>query len=493
VAGSSRRTRSAGIVFGWSVLVGVCSILAYVAVGRGELLDARAETPRAEQAEPKRATQARARSARFNVTLSARSATFTRGRDGVTRLVLGGVSPLVEMADVSPGHERQAIATWIWASEWKRLYRGFEPNTTVVWREKGKRRAITVSLASGVRRGTTLSFAVRRLALGSRLPLPITTRVFPERQRRLGPVDVFVDPVADPGAAQGIVQTALQTLAGLSVSDQSWTVTSGSSTPTPLADGGVYKSIVNASGGSSFTLNLNRATGFDSGALGLAEVRIAPTPPAGGGGGYFRNIDLSGGTLTLGSLNGGPATGLVFDAVNLTGGDLVIPSYTPDSPVSNVFADLDLTRAEVTVTSMPGAIFVTPTIDGTTFTGNGPGQVAEGATFLGVDFTKGFSVSGGFTFEGATLAPWPQETPTGATQNVVTRFDGLTLGSAYSFGNSIATGALLSEVSMRGTMLSGTPFVGAALIFLSITIPLTRFTDYLLTRERDRTGGSRVR
>ncbi len=38
-----------------------------------------------------------------------------------------------------------------------------------------------------------------------------------------------------------------------------------------------------------------------------------------------------------------------------------------------------------------------------------------------------------------------------------------------------------------------TPFVGAAIIFLSITIPLTRFTDYLLTRERERTGGSRVR
>ena len=38
-----------------------------------------------------------------------------------------------------------------------------------------------------------------------------------------------------------------------------------------------------------------------------------------------------------------------------------------------------------------------------------------------------------------------------------------------------------------------TPFVGAAIIFLSITIPLTRFTDYLLTKERERTGGSRVR
>ena len=38
-----------------------------------------------------------------------------------------------------------------------------------------------------------------------------------------------------------------------------------------------------------------------------------------------------------------------------------------------------------------------------------------------------------------------------------------------------------------------TPFIGAALIFLAITIPLTRFTDYLLTRERDRTGASKIR
>ena len=38
-----------------------------------------------------------------------------------------------------------------------------------------------------------------------------------------------------------------------------------------------------------------------------------------------------------------------------------------------------------------------------------------------------------------------------------------------------------------------TPYVGAALIFLAITIPLTRFTDWLLTRERDRTGSSRIR
>lgn len=38
-----------------------------------------------------------------------------------------------------------------------------------------------------------------------------------------------------------------------------------------------------------------------------------------------------------------------------------------------------------------------------------------------------------------------------------------------------------------------TPYVAAAVIFLCITIPLTRTTDYLLERERRRTTGTRVR
>jgi polar amino acid transport system permease protein len=37
-----------------------------------------------------------------------------------------------------------------------------------------------------------------------------------------------------------------------------------------------------------------------------------------------------------------------------------------------------------------------------------------------------------------------------------------------------------------------TPFVGAALIFLAITIPLTRTTDWLIERERRRTTGTRI-
>ncbi len=38
-----------------------------------------------------------------------------------------------------------------------------------------------------------------------------------------------------------------------------------------------------------------------------------------------------------------------------------------------------------------------------------------------------------------------------------------------------------------------TPFIGAAVIFLCITIPLTRTTDYLIERERRRTTGTKVR
>jgi polar amino acid transport system permease protein len=37
-----------------------------------------------------------------------------------------------------------------------------------------------------------------------------------------------------------------------------------------------------------------------------------------------------------------------------------------------------------------------------------------------------------------------------------------------------------------------TPLVAAAVLFLCVSIPLTRFTDHLLTRERRRTSGTAV-
>jgi polar amino acid transport system permease protein len=37
-----------------------------------------------------------------------------------------------------------------------------------------------------------------------------------------------------------------------------------------------------------------------------------------------------------------------------------------------------------------------------------------------------------------------------------------------------------------------TPYVGAAVIFLAVTIPLTRTADYLMARQRRRTGATAI-
>ena len=38
----------------------------------------------------------------------------------------------------------------------------------------------------------------------------------------------------------------------------------------------------------------------------------------------------------------------------------------------------------------------------------------------------------------------------------------------------------------EGASFNFTPYVAAAVLFVAITIPLTRFTDYLISRERSR-------
>ena len=37
-----------------------------------------------------------------------------------------------------------------------------------------------------------------------------------------------------------------------------------------------------------------------------------------------------------------------------------------------------------------------------------------------------------------------------------------------------------------------TPYIAAAVVFLAVTVPLTRLTDWLVARERRRTTGTRV-
>ncbi len=53
--------------------------------------------------------------------------------------------------------------------------------------------------------------------------------------------------------------------------------------------------------------------------------------------------------------------------------------------------------------------------------------------------------------------------------------------------------ALRRAQSYKASLANFTPYVGAALLFLCVSVPLTRFTDHLLTRERRRMTGTAVR
>ncbi|MGI9186985.1 MAG: hypothetical protein ACR2J9_05625, partial [Gaiellales bacterium] len=198
----------------WLVGVGVVAIGAAVLVGRDVQRTASAQTARIVPKKPL---------ARYNTVVSATGATIIRGRDGITRLRLTGVRPLVEVFDVSPGTERALMPTWVWTKSWSQLYRRYEPNTTVTWRQGGKRRALTVALAGGkVRSDGSMVFELRRRAVGTKRPLPLSAPVYSTRSATLKDVSVFIDPIQQPTDPVTIVNQALETLGELQPSTRTW-------------------------------------------------------------------------------------------------------------------------------------------------------------------------------------------------------------------------------------------------------------------------------
>ena len=155
----------------------------------------------------------------LNVTVSAGDGRFVTDRHGTLRLLLRGVNPRVEVADVSPGNSRTWAPTWLWARSWKRLYADYQPNTTVTWgagRAKGR---TSVALVHGRYVKGNLVFEVRPLAPGAKTPLPSVAA--PRQTRDLGPVDMYVDPPIPLPAAAWASQE-LTTAAGLQISSTPW-------------------------------------------------------------------------------------------------------------------------------------------------------------------------------------------------------------------------------------------------------------------------------
>ncbi|NBQ44303.1 MAG: hypothetical protein EBU23_18045, partial [Mycobacteriaceae bacterium] len=129
-----------------------------------------------------------------DVTVSARGAALVSDADGVTRLVMTGVDPQVDMTDISPGGERMSWPTWLWTKDWARRYASVEPNASLTWTADGMRHRTSFALVHGQYAPGQLVFTVRPLAPGNSGRLPVTASQAPGSVRRLGPVDLFVDP-----------------------------------------------------------------------------------------------------------------------------------------------------------------------------------------------------------------------------------------------------------------------------------------------------------
>jgi len=73
------------------------------------------------------------------------------------------------------------------------------------------------------------------------------------------------------------------------------------------------------------------------------------------------------------------------------------------------------------------------------------------------------------------------------------------MNSFISLQKDVALVGLLGPVEIlrrsqidTARLFNFTPYVGAAIVFLALTIPMTRLADWLVARQRRRTGGTRV-
>ena len=306
-----------------------------------------------------------------NVAASAARASVVTGRDGIARLVLRGVQPTVEMADVSPGYERLRVPTWIWSRMWPQLYGSVSPNATIVWGAGGHRQSASVSLASGVYRPGYMAFAVRPLSPGATQAMPLTGGVPTGSATSLGPVDLYVDPPL-PLPGQSIVNTILQTLAGTPVEPNSTIIIQK---PPPATE------IVPNLGGAAYS-GLTLASGYPSSAV--VDIHTGGNPIVASanfpgrtvvitngitGGAAFEQMNVSGGTLRLANLSNS-----AFINLNLTGGTLIGGAKTTflDANFTNTtFGAPAAPDGKVSLVNFRGAVFAQPILTGATFPDGG--------------------------------------------------------------------------------------------------------------------------
>ena len=424
----------------------------------------------------------------LNVTVSAGDGRFVTDRHGTLRLLLRGVNPRVEVADVSPGNSRTWAPTWLWARSWKRLYADYQPNTTVTWgagRAKGR---TSVALVHGRYVKGNLVFEVRPLAPGAKTPLPSVAA--PRQTRDLGPVDMYVDPPIPLPAAAWASQE-LTTAAGLQISSTPWNA--GTSRPiVPVLPGGAAYSQITAMRNQVVVLELDGNVGFGPSNLPGRTIVVTNSDAIGG---YFIRLSLTNGGVL--NLTGGRSLAFVgnnaFVDLDLSGGTLVppdkpfevevandtrywqdllddpgsveplpaggLPGNMTEVPTGNTFVKGNLTNATFANGYLGDSVFAAPVLTGATWNDS---IAVRGTVFLGADFNGVTFAGDTASFAGATFAPFNVPSPDGGASISNSSFAGMNLGTDVSFGASGGvSGATFINADFTGTNLAGTSFEGA--------------------------------
>lgn len=398
------------------------------------------------------------------VTTSARDGRVVTGADGVSRLVLTGVQPAVEMADMAPGSERLRMPTWLWSRMWTDLYAGFEPNATLSWGRGADRRRISVALVSGAYTPGRLSFAVRPLAPGATSPLPVTGALPIGENTPLGPVDLYVDPPIpnDLSPDQSLVSQAMSSLAGIPFAPNSLVTIKPPPPGTEIVGASIpgneaYQGMALASGypqGTAVDLTIS-----GNPVVGPSNLAGRTVTMVGGlsGGASFEQLTIGAGTLNIRSLRNA-----VFVGLNLSGGTLNGGGGSIRNGVSTMFLESDFSGATLNGPTFENSIFASPNLDGASFPSmtDMSARPFNGTVFMGTDFTGlTLPTDEAIDFGGVTIAPFQRPSESGGAVTVLSSFANMqNLGTAISFGANGGQATLLDQVQFTNSNLQGTSF-----------------------------------
>lgn len=407
-----------------------------------------------------------------NVTVSSQRAVLVSGRNGTTRLVMTGVDPQVEMTDVSPGGEQMAWPTWLWTRDWSRRYAAVEPNASLTWTADGVRHRTSFALARGSYAPGRLTFTLRALAPGNGGQLPLTATQTPGSVRRLGPVDLFVDPPTgvDPTSSLSGDVSLASSLQSVAVGEASVTpagppfeYSGGTAKVSPQVGAPPYSGLTVAPGThNAVSLLLVKNPVFES-MNAAGRVLFLGNAGSSTSGAVIADLTARRLVLTSEPMGGEPAVNNVFLRPTVSNGEVMLARTAGMAGAGNMFFGGNFRGSTFSGGGLGRSVFIASDFSGATFeqTGYSTDAVFLGAKFADATFSAGDSP---VNFGGAVFGQWKMTDEQGGATVANTSFANVTINGGATFAGSVPTAkqpTLLNSVDFSGASLMGTDFTAA--------------------------------